>query len=165
MMTAPGPDIWVRAIGTAIAAASVVFAGYMLAFGGGKVRVNGIEHLAIFAQPRGDSTSGVTEVAQIQENDVSDTGASPNSDRYNGAVHAPEPTRIVAARSDRVWLIIGGKIRSASPRSDVPGVGRIGAIVRRDGGWALLDDNGTTLLTVAKEANGAQLFSRSLIFK
>ena len=47
----------------------------------------------------------------------------------------------------------------------MPGVGRIGAIVQRDGGWALVDDKGTTLLTVAKEANGAELFSRNLIFE
>ena len=61
--------------------------------------------------------------------------------------------------------MIGGEIRSAGPQDEVPGVGRIGAIVRREGGWAVVDDKGTTLLTVAKEANGAPLFSRRLIFE
>jgi hypothetical protein len=165
MITGPGLDIWVRAAGTALAAASIVFAGYMLAYGGGRIRVNGIEHLAIFAQPRGGSIGSATEVSQSEENEASAAKASSSPDGDEGASSEPQPTKIVAARPDRVWLMIGGKIRSAGPRDDVPGVGRIGAIVRRDGGWALLDGNGTTLLTVAKEANGAQLFSHSLIFE
>ena len=45
------------------------------------------------------------------------------------------------------------------------GVGRIGAIVARDGGWALLDDKGATLLAVTKGANGAALFARKRIFE
>ena len=44
-----GPEIALRAVGTALAGLSIAFAGYMLAYGGGKVRVNGMEHLAIFA--------------------------------------------------------------------------------------------------------------------
>ncbi len=63
-MIAPGPEIWLRAVGTALAGVSLAFAGYMLAYGGGKVRVNGIDHLAIFAQPRGPATGGVTEIAR-----------------------------------------------------------------------------------------------------
>jgi len=47
----------------------------------------------------------------------------------------------------------------------VPGLGRIGAIVARDGGWALLDDQRKALLTVAKGANGASLFTRRRIFE
>ena len=52
-MTLLGQEIVLRAVGTALAGLSVAFAGYMLAQGGGAVRVNGMEHLAIFAQPRG----------------------------------------------------------------------------------------------------------------
>ena len=48
-----GQEIALRAVGTALAGLSVAFAGYMLAYGGGTIRVNGMEHLAIFAQPRG----------------------------------------------------------------------------------------------------------------
>jgi hypothetical protein len=78
----------------------------------------------------------------------------------------PPPARpgIVAARTDRVWLRIEGKIVSARPGEDVAGLGRIGAIVRRNGGWAVLDDRGATLLTLSSSANGAALFSRKLIF-
>jgi len=164
-MIAPGPEIWLRAVGTALAGVSIAFAGYMLAYGGGKVRVNGIDHLAIFAQPRGPAGGGVTEIARAPESQPDDAPAGSSVDREADAEPDRRPARIVAARPGRVWLMIGGAIRSAGPRDDVPGVGRIDAIVPRDGGWALLDDKGTTLLSVAKAANGAELFSRNRIFE
>ena len=48
-----GTDVALRALGAALAGLSILFAAYMLADGGYKIRVNGMEHLAIFAQPRG----------------------------------------------------------------------------------------------------------------
>ena len=78
---------------------------------------------------------------------------------------APSPVEIVAARADRVWLRIDGDIRAAAPGDDVPRVGHIGSIVPRDGGWALLDDHGATLLAVTKKANGAAMFARKRIFE
>jgi hypothetical protein len=77
----------------------------------------------------------------------------------------PRPVEIIAARADRVWLRIDGAIRAAAPGDDVPRVGHIASIVPRDGGWALVDDNGATLLTLAKRANGATLFARKRIFE
>jgi hypothetical protein len=65
------------------------------------------------------------------------------------------PAEIVAARAGRVGLRIDGAIRAAAPGDRVAGVGRIGVIVARNGGWVLLDDKGATLLTVANSANGA----------
>jgi hypothetical protein len=53
----------------------------------------------------------------------------------------------------------------AAPGDDVAGLGRIGAIVARNGGWVLLDDKGKELLGVAKSANGAALFTRRRIFE
>ena len=64
-----------------------------------------------------------------------------------------------------MWLRLDGAIRAAAPGDDVPRVGHIAAIVPRDGGWALLDNKGGTLLTVAKRANGASLFARKRIFE
>jgi len=165
-MIAPGPEIALRAVGTALAGLSVAFAAYMLAYGGGKIRVNGMEHLPIFAQPRGQATNVIAQPptpGAAEPVDMASTGSladpAPN----------PAPTQrrveIVAARSDRVWLMIDGAIRSAAPGDDAPGVGHIGAIVPRDGGWAVVDDKGATLLTLAKRANGAALFSRKLIFE
>jgi hypothetical protein len=75
------------------------------------------------------------------------------------------PVEIVAAEADRVWLKIDGAIRMAAPGDNVAGLGRIGAIVARNGGWVLLDDKGAELLSIAKGANGASLFTRRRIFE
>jgi hypothetical protein len=166
----PGQEIALRAIGTALAGMSIGFAVYMLSYGGGRTRINGLEHLAIFAQPRGAgggpppaerpaarAAGGDTAV------DMTETGslaASPSP-----AAPEPRPVEIVAARADRVWLRIDGALRSAVPGDSVPGVGHIAAIVARGGGWVLIDDKGAPLLAVAKSANGAALFSRNRIFQ
>ncbi len=161
------PEIALRAVGTALAGLSVAFAGYMLAQGGGRVRVNGMEHLAIFAQPRGAASAANPLIlpslaAPAKPLDMLATGSF---DASRSRASAPRPVEILAARADRVWLRIDGIIRAASPGEAVPGVGHIGSIVPRDGGWALLDDNGATLLTLPKRANGAALFSRKRIFE
>ena len=57
------------------------------------------------------------------------------------------------------------RIRTAAPGESVAGLGRIGAIVARNGGWVVLDDKGEELLAVAKGANGASLFTRKRIFE
>jgi len=161
-MIASGPEIWLRAVGTALAGLSVAFAGYMLAYGDGKVRVNGMDHLAIFAQPRGSATSGAADGVRPSRPVAAADGSS--ADEGSKGSSAARRVAIVAARPDRVWLMVGGVIRSVGPRDDVPGIGRIDAIVRRDDGWALVDDKGATLLAVSKGANGAALLSHSLIF-
>ena len=50
---APAHETVIRAVGMTLASLSAAFAMYMLAYGAGKTRINGMEHLAIFAQPRG----------------------------------------------------------------------------------------------------------------
>jgi hypothetical protein len=166
-MTPLGQEIFLRAVGTALAGLSVAFAGYMLAQGGGTVRVTGIEHLAIFAQPRGTAAAATAIVLPSLTDadrplDLTVTGSVGGVDRPTAP---PRPAEIVAARADRVWLRVDGAIRAAAPGDDVPRVGHIGSIVSRDGGWALLDDKGATLLTVAKRSNGASLFARKRIFE
>jgi len=168
---APGQEIAIRAVGTALAGMSFAFAVYMLAYGGGKTRVNGLEHLAIFAQPRsgvgaphpaGGSASPIVNGAGAV--DMAATGSFAAS--TSAAKPEPRPIEIVAARADRVWLRIDGEIRSAAPGDSVAGLGHIGAIVARDGGWVVLDDKGGALLAVAKAANGAAaLFARERIFE
>jgi hypothetical protein len=167
---APGHEIAIRAVGTALAGTSIAFAVYMLAYGGGKTRINGLEHLAIFAQPRG--SGGGTPPAKRPAPPAANDGAAVDmtttgSLAARGVKAAPEarPVQIVAARADRVWLRIDGALRSAVPGDSVPGVGRIGAIVARDGGWVLLDDKGAALLAVTKGANAAALFARKRIFE
>jgi hypothetical protein len=167
---APGQEIAIRAVGTALAGMSAAFAIYMLAYGGGRTRINGLEHLAIFAQPRG-SAGGAPPAEGLAPPGADAAGAvdmaTTGSFAASTGKAAPEsrPIEIVAARADRVWLRIDGALRSAVPGDSVPGVGRIGAIVARDGGWALLDDKGAALLAVTKGANGAALFARDRIFE
>jgi len=167
---APGQEIAIRAVGTALAGLSIAFAVYMLAYGGGKTRVNGMEYLAIFAQPRGPAgiapaikAPAPLPLAGAPALDVATTGSLAAS--AGKAAQDARPVEIVAARADRVWLKIDGAIRAAAPGDSVAGVGRIGAIVARNGGWVLLDDKGATLLTVARDANGASLFARKMIFE
>ncbi len=165
-MIPSGPDIALRAVGTALAGVSIAFAAYMLAYGDGRVRVLGMEHLAIFAQPRGSAIVGAPPPAPPQSANGTAIDMAATGSVAEGAPRPEPPARpeIVAARSDRVWLRTGGKIVAAQPGLDVAGLGRIGAIVRRGGGWVVLDDEGRTLLTLAGHANGAALFSRRLIF-
>jgi hypothetical protein len=162
MAMAPGHEIVIRALGSALAGLSMAFAIYMVAYGGGKTRINGMEHLAIFAQPRGPGGSVGGAPARAAENtpqvDMAATGSV-------AAAGAKARIEIVAAEADRVWLKIDGAIRTAAPGDSVAGLGRIGAIVGRDGGWVLLDDKGAELLTVAKGANGASLFARRRILE
>ena len=160
---APGHEIAIRALGSALAGLSMAFAIYMLAYGGGKARIYGMEHLAIFAQPRGPGGAVPPAPEASPAVDMSATGslAAP----AGKAAPSPRPVEIVAAEAGHVWLRIDGSIRSAAPGDTIAGLGRIGAIAPRGGGWALLDDKGAELLFVPKRANGAALFTRDRIFE
>ena len=160
-----GHEIVIRALGTALAGLSMAFAIYMLAYGGGKTRINGMEHLAIFAQPRGPGGAvGVPAAPSTEDAPVVDMAAT-GSLAAAGKAPDAQPVEIVAAQADRVWLKMDGAIRTAAPGDSVAGLGRIGAIVARNGGWVLLDDKGAELLAVSKGANGASLFTRRRIFE
>lgn len=164
---ASGHEIVIRALGTALAGLSMAFAIYMLAYGGGKTRINGMEHLAIFAQPRGPGGAvGVPAPSPADTSPVVDMAATGSLAASAGkAALNARPVEIIAAQADRVWLKIDGVIRTAAPGDSVAGLGRIGAIVARNGGWVLLDDKGAELLAVSKGANGASLFTRRRIFE
>jgi hypothetical protein len=164
-MTASGLDIALRALGTALASVSIAFACYMLAYGGGKVRVLGMDHLAIFAQPRGPALIASPPPAPSRADEITvDMEATGSVAELAPKTQSKERPEIVAARSDRIWLRMDGKIVAVALGDEVPGLGRIGAILRHGGGWTVLDDKGATLLTLAGPANGAALFSRRLIF-
>ncbi len=126
-----------------------------------------MEHLAIFAQPRGTAPAAKALVLPplTQLDTPVDLTTTSSVDGSVRPATPPRPVEIIAARADRVWLRIDGAIRAAVPGDDIPRVGRIASIVPRDGGWALLDDRGATLLTVAKRGNGASLFTRKRIFE
>jgi len=163
---APSHEIVIRALGSALAGLSMAFAIYMLAYGGGRTRIYGMEHLAIFAQPRGPGGAvgdpALLSAGSVPAVDMTATGALASAD-----AKAPRarPVEIVAAQADRVWLNVGGAIRMAVPGDVIAGLGRIGSIAPRAGGWVLLDDKGAELLSVTKGANGAPLFTRRKIFE
>ncbi|HTR12546.1 MAG TPA: hypothetical protein VMI72_04620 [Roseiarcus sp.] len=157
-------DIALRALATALAGMSVAFAVYMLTHGGGRLRINGMEYLAIFAQPRGSAPAKAPEPSSAaMPVDLEATGSLAVPGHEPAA--APPPVEIVAARADKVWFRIDGRIVAAAPGDDVPRVGHLAAIVARDGGWAVLGDKGETLMAVSKGANAAPLFARKLMFK
>jgi hypothetical protein len=164
---APAHETVIRAVGMALASTSAAFAMYMLAYGAGKTRINGMEHLAIFAQPRGPGGAvrgpmpPPTEGASVV--DMAATGSLAVS--TSQATPQARPIEIVAAEGDHVWLKIDGAIRTAAPGDNVAGLGRIGKIVARNDGWVVLDDKGKELLAVSKAANGASLFTRKRIFE
>lgn len=157
-------DLGLRAVGTALAGVSVAFAGFMLAYGGGEVRVFGMEHLALFAQPRGTAIVRYMPAAPEKQAAVDMAAIGSVADV---PAKAPQPLRpdIVAARSDRVWIRIDGRIVPVTPGQAVAGLGKIATIVHRDGGWLALDEKGATLLALPDPANGAGLFSRRLMFE
>ena len=164
---APAHETVIRAVGMALASLSMGFAMYMLVYGGGKTRINGMDHLAIFAQPRGPGNAvrgpAPPDADASKPVDMEATGSLTAS--TGQAAPAPRPVEIVAAQADRVWLKIDGAILMAAPGDTIAGLGRIGAIVARNDRWAVLDDKGKELLTVAKGANGASLFTRRRIFE
>ena len=166
MAMAPGHEVVIRALGSALAGLSMAFAIYMLAYGGGKTRIYGMEHLAIFAQPRGPGgdVGGAAPLSadSVPAVDMAATGSLAPAD---AKASRARPVEIVAAETDRVWLRIDGAIRMAVPGDVIAGLGRIGAIAPRAGGWVLLDDKGAELLSVTKGANGASLFTRRKIFE
>ena len=150
---APGQEIAIRALGTALAGLSLATAIHMLAYGGGKSA----------STARNTSRSSLSRAGSRWKRLPSNLPPRPSS-IWRQRARSPaagkpalrsRPAEIVAARADRVWLRIDGAIRAAAPGDSVAGVGRIGAIVARNGGWVLLDDKGATLLTVANSANGA----------
>ena len=168
---APAHETVIRAVGMALASLSAAFAMYMLAYGAGKTRVNGMEHLAIFAQPRGagnvvrDPAQPSADASKPVDMEATGSLAASTSQVASQAAPTPRPVEIVAAEADRVWLKIDGAIRMAAPGDTVAGLGRIGAIVARNDGWVVLDDKGKELLGLTKGANGASLFSRRRIFE
>ena len=77
------------------------------------------------------------------------------------------PYRLVAVESGIAWLRNSAETRVIKPGDFAPGLGRIAAIVEREGRWTLLDDSGATLLTEdPPDAAGAAVnpFSRRMIF-
>ena len=142
----------------ATAASAVAFAGYMTLGGGDHPPlINGMEHLAIFAQPNHGVKHGDTTSV-----DASPVGALPPEVKAH-----VEGYSLVGAQKDFAWLREGNHIFSVHTGDTVPRLGRITSIEQRDGRWTLLDDKGNQLIAATKPdipPPGTGRFDKPLIF-
>jgi hypothetical protein len=168
-------DLALVCCGMAAAGASIAFAGYMLVQPHRKPRINGMEYLAIFAQPKESSRPDTGPTARpiaprrriaAQKVDPTPTGSILKNVRSPRVTD--ESFHIIGGRTGLVWLRKEETILAVRVGDVVAGLGRIGAITRRDGRWVLLDENGALLSTTDDSAPAGQdpgeRFSRSLIF-
>ena len=95
---------------------------------------------------------------------------SPTGSIARGGDDAPpsaDPYRLIAVESGMAWLRNSVETRVIKTGDVAPGLGRIAAIVRRDGRWALLDDTGAVVLAAdlpAAASAAVNPFSRRMIF-
>ena len=182
----------VALIGSSLVAAAgaVVFAGSMLVEGDHRPRVNGLQYLAIFAQPHGAAKSVPAPPAPAQPvpipaagpvdmtpfgsiNPVAPSHASIDPSPA-GSIGAAAPTgaasfALVSAHADLAWLRQGTRIFAVRPGDEIPSVGRVKEIAQRQGRWALLGADGGALLTggAAEESEASSTrspFARPMIF-
>jgi hypothetical protein len=116
----------------ATAAGAVGFAGYMTMAGEHSPFINGMQYLAIFAQPSHPHRVGV---------DMNPVGAIPPETKFRVGGY-----QLVGAEARFAWLREGDRIFAVHPGDDVPRLGKIGSVEQRDGRWTLLDPKGTALL-------------------
>ncbi len=185
-------DIALFGAGVTTAAASVVFAAVMFTRGDDAPLVNGLQYLGVFGQPHGHvaivATVGpaparaaapapaATRVADVrtaaparagsrQSIDMSPVGSIFRSG--DDAAPVADPYRLVAVEPGMAWLRNSVETRVIKTGDVAPGLGRIAAIVERQGRWTLLDDSGAVLLAADLPASpGAAVnpFSRRMIF-
>ena len=128
----------------ATAVGAVGFAGYMTLAGNHETHVNGMEYLAIFAQP---SHPAHHEDAERPSLDMAPTGALPRAEPPAREIKEQAGGyALVGAQSSFAWLREGNRIFAVRPGEDVPRLGRVAAIRQVEGRWTLLDDKGDTLL-------------------
>ena len=148
--------------GVLTAASAVGFAGYVMLTSDHQTHVNGMEYLAIFAQPsHGGYVAGKSDAERTDDRPV---GAIRREVKDNVAGYW-----LVGAQRQFAWLREGNRIFSVHPGEEVPRLGRIAGIEQRDGRWTLVDDKGAELivssvaeLPEAESAGGR--FDKRMIF-
>ncbi|MGA2491657.1 MAG: hypothetical protein ABSF67_01765 [Roseiarcus sp.] len=185
-------DIALFGFGVTSAAASVVFAAVMFTRAGDAPMVNGMQYLSVFAQPHrhiavvasvepaparaaapapiatkvADSKTAAPARADPRQSiDMSPTGSI-----VRGGDDAPadaDPYRLVAVEPGMAWLRNSVETRVIKTGDFAPGLGRVAAIVERQGRWTLLDESGAVLLAadpLASPGAAVNPFSRRMIF-
>jgi hypothetical protein len=160
-------DVALIGAGIATAAGTVVFAASMVMRSDHPPGVNGLEYLAIFSRPRGGPPSAVKD---------------PSDRPFNFAAAAVDPTPVgsigahargdaqfamVGAELGFAWVREGTRVFAVRPGDTIERLGRVTAIVRRDGHWALMGDAGAVLLTseyAEPTTDKSTRFARPMIF-
>jgi hypothetical protein len=146
--------------GVATAASAVGFAGYMMLAGDHETHVNGMEYLAIFAQPsHGVHGEGKGDAEKV---DSSPVGAIQREIKDNVSGYW-----LVGAQAQFAWLREGNRIFSVHPGEVVPRLGRVAGIEQRDGRWTLVDDKGAELIVSSQAelpASAGGRFDKRMIF-
>ena len=186
-------DIALFGVGVTSAAASVVFAVTMFTHAGDAPMVNGLQYLGVFGAPHGHATivaaagpapapahaapapaatrvAAAATVAPRRADSRQSIDMSPTGSIARGGDDTPasaDPYRLVAVEPGMAWLRNSVETRVIKAGDVAPGLGRIAAIVERQGRWTLLDDSGAVVLTAdLPVAAGAAVnpFSRRMIF-
>ena len=76
---------------------------------------------------------------------------------------------MVSAQPGMAWIRQGGRVFSVRPGDDLPGLGLVRDVTWSQGRWAVVGDNGETLLTAgaptpASRDAGKAPFARDMIF-
>jgi hypothetical protein len=144
--------------GVTMAFCSVVFAGYMITDIDRRPYFPGIEYLAIFSQPSHGRPTQVAAhpapmLARLETS--GDSGVDPTPTGSIGPASRVEPPdaaglpppryRIVSSNGEAAWLESELGFRQIKPGEVLSGFGRVSAIERRNGRWALVADNGSIL--------------------
>lgn len=144
----------------ATAGGAVTFAGYMTMRGGQTPLINGMQYLAIFAQPSHPAHG--EDAATPRSLDMNPVGAIPPQAKVEADGYA-----LVGAKPTYAWLREGNRIFAVRPGDDVPRLGHVAAIEQRDGRWTLVDDKGASLIVSAfadlAPSQGSR-FSKRMIF-
>lgn len=142
------------------AAGAVGFAGYETMMTDHTPRINGLQYLAIFAQPSHRSTSVAEGKLGL---DMAPVGALPRAAPLDAGGYS-----LVGAQSRFAWLREGNRIFAVNPGDDVPHLGRVASIEPREGRWALIGAKGEVLivggLADIGEGGGGR-FEKKMIFR
>jgi hypothetical protein len=174
-------DVALISVGLASAAASVVFAAAMVTRGDHAPLVNGMQYLAVFGQPHlriaASAPAAASRIVALGKSGAAPGvlgGRSVDYDPTGAIVHAApddgsmgDPYRLVAVEPGMAWLRNSTEMRVIKPGDIAPGLGRVAAIVMREGRWTLVDESGVVLLAAEppKGAAGADdPFARRMIF-
>jgi len=170
--------------GCALALCSLTFAGYMIGDRDRQPYFPGAQYLAIFAKPshargvqvaahRSPSLARLNPPGDASGVDLTPTGsirATLRADPPDGAGLPPPRYRVVSAKQNAAWVESALGFRQVRPGDVLSGFGRVAAIERRNGGWALVADSGSILqlsdaavLSPAEQSPDGR-FARWLIF-